>query len=198
MALSKNIVEQAVTEIAMMPFFPGSDDESRAVLLKHLYQLCSTDDQVRWLAGRFTTLFPKWPGLRELRALACTKFRPKDGIEIYSDAYPDGIPSEKELRPVEDRKQITSPECRALISGLMAPDEQQEYERVQEAIARRNGDLPPLEIAAWEPPAERKARDRREIQEAEREIAAAVAKPTLSAEEKARRIAELEAALGIQ
>src|SRR5271166_5469024 len=114
MPLSKSVVEQAVTEIAMTPFFPGSDDESRAVLLSHLDQICSTDDQVRWLANRFTIVFPKWPGLRELRALACSKFRPKDGVEIYSEAYPDGIPSEAESRPMLEtpkRQQISSPEA---------------------------------------------------------------------------------------
>jgi hypothetical protein len=181
--LSKGAIDQGVAEVALMPFFPSSDPEARAMLIRYFLDICHTDDQVLWLAKRYVTLFPKWAGLRELRAVACGKFKPRDEVEVYSEGYPDGIPAEKEPRPM-----IEAPR-RDQLAGVSAdPESRQLIADIMESTS----------LAPWVPPAERRARERREIQEAEKEIAEAVGRPTLSEEEKARRIAELENALGIK
>ena len=39
--------------------------------------------------------------MREVRAAYCSKFKPDDGFEVYSDVYLDGIPSEKAPEPLK-------------------------------------------------------------------------------------------------
>jgi len=123
--LSKEAVEQAASEIYLMPFFPSSDIQARAMLMRYFFDLCHTDEQVIWLGKRYVTLFPKWAGLRELRAVASAKFKPRDGIEVYSETYIDGIPSEKIVPTVmlpasrsEPRQLTESPEMRQLVQDL--------------------------------------------------------------------------------
>lgn len=124
--LSKEAVEQAASEICLMPFFPSSDVQARAMLMRYFFDMCHTDDQVLWLSKRYVTLFPKWAGLRELRATFCSKFTPRDDIEVYSETYIDGIPSENEIpetvmlpAPRSSPLQLTeSPEMRQLVQDL--------------------------------------------------------------------------------
>src|SRR5271165_60975 len=97
--LSKDAVDQSVAEIMLMPFFPANDAYAKALLIRYFFDMCYTDEQALWLAKRYTTLFTKWSGVRELRAVASAKFKPKDGIEVYSETYMDGIPSEKPEGP---------------------------------------------------------------------------------------------------
>jgi len=119
--LSREAVEQATAEIFLMPFFPGSDIESRAMVMRYFFDICHTDEQVLWLGKRYVTLFSKWAGLRELRAVACSKFKPRDGIEVYSDTYIDGIPSERPEAPLQLGPM--NEESRKLLAGLMKSTE---------------------------------------------------------------------------
>lgn len=104
--ISPNVLDMAVARIGLMPFFPQSD-AARAVVALELAAMCGSDDQVNWLATRFTTLFKRWPGLAELRAVLCSKFRPLDGVEANSVAFPDGCPSEKPP-VIPDYRQISA------------------------------------------------------------------------------------------
>jgi hypothetical protein len=119
--LSKEAVEQATTEISLMPFFPSSDIPSRAMLMRYLFDICNTDEQALWLAKRYVSLFPKWAGLRELRAVACSKFKPRDKVEVDSESYIDGIPSEKPQEPFKELPM--SAEAKQLLAGLMKSTE---------------------------------------------------------------------------
>ena len=85
-----------MVRISLMKFFPSSDTVARATVMLELMQMCSTDDQVEWLSKRLTALYTEWPGLRELRAVFCFKFKPFDKIEVNSadPRFIDGIPSE--------------------------------------------------------------------------------------------------------
>jgi hypothetical protein len=102
--LSRDVIDRAMGRIALMKFFPSSDTVARATVMLELMQMCSSDDQVEWLSKRLSALYTEWPGLRELRAVFCSKFKPHDGVETNSaDArFIDGIPREepdKEWRP---------------------------------------------------------------------------------------------------
>ena len=77
-----------------VPFFPR-DEAAQAMVADELVSMGTTVDQGMWLVRRYAQLFRDWQ-FRELRALYCSKFRPADGIEIYSGVYIDGIPSEKQ------------------------------------------------------------------------------------------------------
>ena len=76
-----------------MKYFPG-DDDARLGIIEQVGEMCSTEEQVEWLVKRMPKLYGEWPGVAEMRALLCTKWKPKDGFELYSSVYADGIPSE--------------------------------------------------------------------------------------------------------
>lgn len=84
---------KAIATLSLMKFFP-SDPYTRTALIELLAEMCHTDEQAIWLAKRTVQLHNEWPGAHELRATLCSKFRPRDGIEVYSAIYPGGVPSE--------------------------------------------------------------------------------------------------------
>jgi len=82
-----------------MKFFPG-DVDARMGIVEAIGEMASDLDQVRWLAKWLPKRYQEWPGMHEVRALFCTKFKPRDGVEVYSTVYLDGIPSERETEPL--------------------------------------------------------------------------------------------------
>lgn len=104
----------AVEAMTVLDYFP-SKVPAQALIAHELRCMCPTYSQAMWLVRRLSQLYAKWPGLREMRAAFCAKFRPADGIECGSEAYPDGIPSE-----TESRGMIAGPERKALSAGVAA------------------------------------------------------------------------------
>lgn len=76
-----------------LPFFP-TKPAARSLIVAELADFCATFQQGLWLARRTVRLFKQWPGIVEMRAVYCSKYRAADGIEASSSVYPDGIPSE--------------------------------------------------------------------------------------------------------
>jgi hypothetical protein len=222
--LSRDAIDRAMGRIALMKFFPASDISARATVMLELIEMCSTDEQVEWLGNRVTALYTEWPGLRELRAVFCSKFKPADGIEVYSadTRFIDGIPSERQIS--EGQESVPgrlTPGTRLQIAGKVEKMPEADLEQLHNetigallestapmqpgrrdwiaakrlaAILDGNGEEATkltAQLAAMNP---RTAEERDAIKAAEREIAEA--KPTLTAEEKARRIAEIENAIG--
>lgn len=166
--LTEEGVKKAVSRIALMPFFPSSDPNARALVFEDIVNICESDAHAEWLSMRFCQVFRNgWPGLEELRAVYCARFKPCDKRFADSHAYPDGIPSEQETGIVEvkglpalcpPQRLLTKfeeqlPDAHKLLVQFMDPDpdwpglqpnsvDGEEYRRTKEAIARRNGDLP--------------------------------------------------------
>ena len=119
--LTPETAVSAVNQLALMAFFP-SDPEVRAALVTVLMNLVETEEQLDWLVNRALRLYAKWPGVAELRALYCSRFKPRDGIESYSTVYLDGIPPENTPRGfrAEDEKPLTTadPELRKNVAEL--------------------------------------------------------------------------------
>lgn len=87
--------------LSSLKFFP-SDKFARTSILRLVCSMASNEQQVEWLVARMTSgIFNEWPGPRELRACFCGKHRPADGINAYSDIYPDGLPSESPQRELQ-------------------------------------------------------------------------------------------------
>jgi hypothetical protein len=72
----------------------------KLAVMEDLPEIVANDEQLAWLIRRATALYNQWPGLSEIRAVYCSKFRPRDGIEVNSGVYLDGIPSERAAAPV--------------------------------------------------------------------------------------------------
>lgn len=73
----------------------------KAIITNALLSMCSTVEQVTWLVQRACMLHTNWRtcGIPGLRQILCSKYAPKDGIEVSSTkAFPDGVPSEQPRR----------------------------------------------------------------------------------------------------
>jgi hypothetical protein len=92
--IDPSVASAAVNRLALMAFFPG-DADIRAALVDVLLEMVTTEEQLDWLVSRALKLYTKWPGVGELRALYCSRWKPRDGVEAYSSIYLDGIPSER-------------------------------------------------------------------------------------------------------
>lgn len=88
-------ITEIVAKMGAMKFFPG-DVDSRLAIAEALASMAATEDQARWVVKRALAIYPEWPGLHELRACFCSKFKPADGIEVYSTVFVEGIPAERE------------------------------------------------------------------------------------------------------
>lgn len=93
-----------IAGLKLMKYFP-SDEDAWIELAKDLADMAENEEQVQWLVKRVRNLYAEWPGVHELRAVFCSRFKPKDGINAYSSVYLDGVPLS---RP--ERVQITAPE----------------------------------------------------------------------------------------
>lgn len=91
-------VNEAVQQLAALKFFP-SNVSARLAIVRVIRDMATTGDQVRWLIRRALQLFDSWEGPRELRALFCSRWKPRDGIEATSKLYPEGFPPERKPDP---------------------------------------------------------------------------------------------------
>jgi hypothetical protein len=91
MNLSPETAAEGVCKLALMAFFPG-DPDTRAALVWALLQFVDTEEHLEWLVERALKLYTRWPGVGELRAVYCSRFKPADGQEAYSEIYQSGFP----------------------------------------------------------------------------------------------------------
>lgn len=89
---------RAISGLKLMKFFPA-DEDAAIELAKGLAEMAENEEQIEWLIRRVRKLYKEWPGEAELRAVFCSRFKPKDGINAYSAVYLDGVPPERPLPP---------------------------------------------------------------------------------------------------
>ena len=126
--LTLEAAAEATTILCELLDFSPSSDASRAVIADALMSMCTTVDQVRWLVLRTAQLHVKWStcGIPGLRQILCSKYKAKDGVNICaSEAYPEGIPTEKPLTLAANAKTLppghgvsASPQLEAAVSDL--------------------------------------------------------------------------------
>lgn len=83
-----------IGDLAALPFFNSS---ALPVVAKQLSAFVDNDPKhLQWLINTAVGTWRKWEGVIELRALWCTRFMPRDGVEAYS-MIPGHRPSDIEL-----------------------------------------------------------------------------------------------------
>lgn len=70
----------AVGKLGAIPMFP-SDAHARQAIMEALAAMVSNIEQLRWLVGTMLNYSDQWHGVKELRGVFCTRFKPTDGIE---------------------------------------------------------------------------------------------------------------------
>jgi hypothetical protein len=100
MSIRAEYLAQKVAELSVLPRFPF-DQDARLMILRTLSEMVKDEAALDWLIQRAVNLWNKWEGIRELRAIYCSRYYPGDGIETTSAIYADGVPPD--------------PACRALL-----------------------------------------------------------------------------------
>ena len=99
-----------VAQLSVLRLFP-SDPGGRVAVAKQLLAMCDTWEHAQWVVKRMSDLYNEWPGPRELRAVYCSRYKPKDDYEVNSSDprfVAEGFPRE---RPVpEPTLQLPNPE----------------------------------------------------------------------------------------
>jgi hypothetical protein len=114
-------------------FFP-SDPEARIGIAEEIVAMAANEEQVRWLVGFLPKIYRDWPGMLEVRAVFCTRYKPADGSEAalgtsspaFAALCPDEAEAQKRLpgqRMIggEVEPVTVDPEMRELIARCAAP-----------------------------------------------------------------------------
>jgi len=101
--LSTKAATQAARALSQMIPDAPRGVEGVTMLADELMCLCRNVSQAQWLVKRMTRLYSKWPGIREMRIVFCSRFMAADGVDLMevSAHYPQGIPSDRPSRLVE-------------------------------------------------------------------------------------------------
>lgn len=81
---NKKQIEMAVAKLTVLKFFPA-EMIARAVVMGILDRMVGTVEQLDWLVTAMIDRVGEWKGPKELRAVFCTRYRPFDGIEAWSE-----------------------------------------------------------------------------------------------------------------
>lgn len=83
--ISEKAFNRLIARLSTLKYFPAKKATMVAVIGESVLEYASTDEEVEWLGKRMLTLYAKWPGPLELRAVFCSKFQPRDGIDVSMD-----------------------------------------------------------------------------------------------------------------
>lgn len=145
-------IMEILSGLRLLPFFP-SDEFAFSALVRMVGSMAENEQQVQWLVARMTSgIYTKWEGPAEMRACFCNRFKPKDGINAYSQIYETFPPD-----PTTPMRQIAGPEQKQL--GDPRSKKVSEDKVIQKAIdiavelqtikdAKISGKATPEEIAA--------------------------------------------------
>jgi hypothetical protein len=98
-------LDKAVGKLRLLKMNPLSDPGVASALMEKLAAMCPHKEALEWLASRATDLYREWPGILELRALLCSRYKPADGVQTYSSVF-EVIPSE---HPAQESAQLALP-----------------------------------------------------------------------------------------
>lgn len=107
-------VLEMVAELRVLRFFPNDEAVLNAIV-RLCGSMCASEEQVRWLVDRMTSgIYSEWPGIAEVRACFCARYKPKDGISVCSTVFPRNLPPDPTAPP---RPEIAAPKLKALPPG---------------------------------------------------------------------------------
>jgi hypothetical protein len=167
----KKAILIAIKRLTVMKFFPAGAVAQREIM-RVLENMVTDARQLTWLVDTLIDSVDEWPGLRSVRGLFCTRYKPHDGKE--TDCSLPGFSA----ADCEGRAAL-EPATRLLSGTAEAPMSEAELRKFQNEL------FAPM-LRRRRPPHS----DFESLRRTEQQIAAC--KPTLSEAEKNRRIEEIE------
>ena len=102
-----------VAELRVLRFFPNDEAVLNAIV-RLCGSMCASEEQVRWLVDRMTSgIYSEWPGIAEVRACFCCRYKPKDGISVCSTVFPAAY---HRIRP-RHQGPIAAPKSQGVAAG---------------------------------------------------------------------------------
>jgi hypothetical protein len=190
-------VEEAVGRLSAIPFFPAGEfavleimRQLEAMIGDEVIGGFAPQQRLDWLVTAAVNVMRRWGGISELRGILCSRWKPADGIEAYS-SLPGYSPEDSESRAMAERRAFRAIEAGRAVPKLLGPAEcdRMPDEEHEQLLQNTIGKLIETTKLPW------LNRPKKSLAELKREIAEAP-KRYLTEEEKARRLAELEASLG--
>ena len=66
-----------------MPHYGAlASDVARLAVARQLQEFGCDPEELAWLVREAPLRYPAWPGIREIRALYCGRFSPRDGVVV--------------------------------------------------------------------------------------------------------------------
>jgi hypothetical protein len=183
----------AVSQMAVLKCFP-SDAIARAMLAEMILRTVSDTERLEWLVRVAVANCDEYPGPKQIRALYCTRFKPKDGGDQPTCTIPGFTPADsergyQELQARETAKQIEAYRHQKLLAApgtVFDPPPLPEPKRI-EPVDRQTEDIEAME-----------ARNRlADAVGVESRVIHFRGSPKRTDEENARLLQELQARLGI-
>ena len=79
-----------VLEWTSMRFFP-QEREGRTAIVNAVLAMSGKPERAVWIVDQMLALTSTWPGIAEVRAVYCCRFKPADGLESdFSELCPSG------------------------------------------------------------------------------------------------------------
>jgi hypothetical protein len=112
-------LERAAKRLQMLKYFRP---EITAAVLDELEQMCPHRRALNWLIDEMVQRVGVWQGPTELRALLCSRFDPRDGVDAWSNelatrAEQDHYERHKQLTKAEGFIGESVPEFKRLLEG---------------------------------------------------------------------------------
>ena len=192
-------IEEAVGRLSAIPFFPSSD----GAVLEIMRQLknmiggeivygSTPQERLDWLVAAAINGMRRWQGVPELRGLLCSRWKPADGIEAYSSLPGYTAEDSESLSLAEHRNHRTIEAGQALPKLLEAAA--CDWMPVSEPVRSPEDEVQQRRRATIGKLIETARRQRESLAAAERELAEAP-RNYLTEEQKALRLAALQAGL---
>lgn len=193
----REAVAAAVRRLSVIPFFP-SEEDARMEIMRVIENMIGTgmlygstpQQRIDWLVKAAVNVMRRWGGIPELRGILCSRWKPADGIEAYS-SLPGYSPEDSESRAMDEHRAYRAIEDGRASPKLLGPAECDRMPEEELAQLHRDTIGKLLETTKFP------RHSGKSLGEVERELAEAP-KRNLTDAEKARRMAELQAALGLR
>lgn len=104
----EKVVAELTRMVGVVPMFP-SDPLSLANITSETQKFVDQELRLKWLVDTFINHVGRWEGIREFRAVYCTRFKPADGIEEFSriQGYAPGDIEAEHTEQSERYKQLS-------------------------------------------------------------------------------------------
>lgn len=107
-------ISRAISRLTCLKFFP-QEAQARAALMELLDRMVESPTQLEWLVMTLIDRVGTYDGPDQIRAVFCTRFRPKDGIEAnLKEGHPLYKSEEQLLDEYRANTAITAPDLKRL------------------------------------------------------------------------------------